>query len=95
MMGFPVTAWNTHKAINLDVPVSYSDDTEDIHALAQNALNNSYQLPQGMPLSRRVIELDVVEHSFDILDNILNHPLIFLTMKSMPYCSMGNTPLPP
>jgi hypothetical protein len=25
----------------------------------------------------------------------LNHPLIFLTMKSMPYCSMGNTPLPP
>jgi hypothetical protein len=25
----------------------------------------------------------------------LNHPLIFLTMKSMLYCSMGNTPLPP
>ena len=25
----------------------------------------------------------------------LNHPLIFLTMKSMPYRSMGNTLLPP
>jgi hypothetical protein len=24
----------------------------------------------------------------------LNHPLIFLTMKSMVYCSMGNTLLP-
>ena len=70
-MGFPVTAWNTHKAIAFDTPPSYHDDTEDIHALAQNVLNNKDRVPRQRPLPRRVLELDVVEHSLDLLDSIL------------------------
>lgn len=71
MMGFPVTAWNTHKAITFDTPPSYVDDTEDIHALAQNVLNNKDRVPGQHPLPRRVLELEVVEHSLNLLDGIL------------------------
>lgn len=41
MMGFPVTAWNTEKAISWRGLRNYHDDQEDIHALARNVLNNS------------------------------------------------------
>ena len=71
MMGFPVTAWNTYKAISFNVPPPYHDDTEDIHALAQNVLNNKYGVKRDRPLSRRVLELEVVEESFKILNEIL------------------------
>lgn len=71
-MGFPVTAWNTHKAIDFDTPPSYRDDTEDTHALAQNVLNNKDRVPRERPLPRRVLEFEVVEHSLDTLDSILS-----------------------
>ena len=70
-MGVPVTAWNTHKAISFDTPPAYNDDTEDSHALAHNVLNNKDQVPCQQPLPRRVLELEVVEHSFELLDHIL------------------------
>lgn len=72
MMGFPVTAWNTHKALTFDAPPAYHDDVEDTHALAQNVLNNIYRVRNGHPLPRRVLELEVVEHSVDLLDEILD-----------------------
>ena len=39
--------------------------------LAENFLNNSLLINMDKPLPRRTIELDVVEHSFELLDNIL------------------------
>lgn len=73
-MGFPVTAWSTEKAITFRLPTSYHEDIEDMHALARNVLNNSVGVPRTQPLSRRVIELDVVAYSFKLLDQILSHP---------------------
>jgi hypothetical protein len=72
MMGFPVTAWNTRKALTFDTPPGYYDDTEDIHALAQNVLNNKDNIPREGPLPRRVLELGVVEHSAILLDSIIS-----------------------
>jgi hypothetical protein len=70
-MGFPVNAWSTHKAITFNTPPSYHDDIEDTHALARNVLNNKDQVSRQCPLSRCVLELEVVEHSLDMLDAIL------------------------
>ena len=71
MMGFPVTAWNTEKAISWRGLPGYRDRIEDLHALARNILNNSYGIQRDRPLPRRVIELDVVEHSLCLLDRVL------------------------
>ena len=71
-MGYPVTAWNTEKAFCWFGLRNYSDDTEDLHALARNLLNNSYGIHRDQPLSRRVIELEVVEQSLSMLDRILS-----------------------
>jgi len=73
-MGFPLTSWSTEKAITFRVPTSYHEDTEDMHALARNVLNNSLNVPRAEPLKRRLLELDVVAHSFKLLDQILSHP---------------------
>lgn len=70
-MGFPVTAWSTHKALTLDTPPPYHDDTENLHALAHNVLNNKYGIPRTVPLARRSIEIEVVEHSFELLDRLI------------------------
>lgn len=71
-MGFPVSAWNTYKAISFNEPPSYFDNVEDLHALARNVLNNKDRVPRQHSLSRRVLELDVVEHSLEMLDGILS-----------------------
>lgn len=73
-MGFPVTAWNTHKAISFETKPSYHDDTEDIHALARNVLNNKDGVEREYALQRRALELPVVEESFRLLDLILRDP---------------------
>lgn len=70
-MGFPVTAWNTEKALTWDTRRAYHDDTEDTHALARNVLNNKDRVTRGHPIARRVIELDVIEYSLELLDQIL------------------------
>jgi len=69
-MGFPVNAWNTHKALRFDPP-TYYDDTEDIHALARNVLNNSHGIARADPLGRRVVEVEVVRKSLELLDRVL------------------------
>lgn len=73
-MGFPVTAWNTEKAITFDRPLSYYDDVEDMHALTRNVLNNSYRIRRNAPLSRRVMEREVVDYSLVLLDRVLSDP---------------------
>ena len=71
-MPLPVTSWNTHKAITLAVSPSYYDDTEDVRALARNAINNKDRVHRNEPLPRRVLDLEVVEHSLELLDQILS-----------------------
>jgi hypothetical protein len=70
-MGYAVNAWNTFKSIDLDTIPAYYDDTEDERRVARNIYNNSYQLRRDQQLSRRLLELDVVTKSFDLLDQIL------------------------
>ncbi len=71
MRGFPVTAWNTEKAISWRALRHYYDDVEDLHALARNVFNNSYKVHRDSPLRRWVTKLDVVERSLELLDKIL------------------------
>lgn len=73
-MGHPVTAWSTEKAITFRTLQSYYDDTEDTHALARNVLNNSLGVERKKPLGRRLIEIEVVDHSMTLLDQILADP---------------------
>jgi len=70
-MGFPITAWNTVRSIGINHPVAYHDDVEDIHALARNVLDGKYA-SAFVPNQRRMLEPEVVEHSFQALDHILS-----------------------
>ncbi|TXN41422.1 hypothetical protein FV232_24730 [Methylobacterium sp. WL30] len=70
-MGFPVNAWNTFKSISLDAVPPYYDDTEDERAVARNVYNNSYEIRREHDMSRRLLELDVVAKSFDLLDQVI------------------------
>lgn len=74
MMGFPVTAWNTEKAITFNRPNTYSEDVEDMHSLCRNIINNSLDIHRTKPLPRRLIEIEVVDYSVDLLDKILTDP---------------------
>lgn len=69
-MGFPVTAWNTVRSLGISHPVPYYDDVEDVHALARNVLDGKYATGVA-PHQRRVLEVDVVDHSFRSLDHVL------------------------
>jgi len=71
-MGLPVTSWNTLKALTFDTALFYRDDIEDIRALARNVLNNKDRVQRTQPFPRRVLEKEVVEHSFKLLDQILS-----------------------
>jgi hypothetical protein len=73
MMGFPVHAWNTYKAMNMHGgSLQYGDDTEDVHALSRNVLDNSYHTIRDNPLPRRLIKLEVVSKSFELLSQVLS-----------------------
>ena len=71
-MGLPVTSWNTLKGLTFDTALSYRDDIEDIHALARNVLNNKDRVQRTHPFQRHVLEKEVIEHSFKLLDQILS-----------------------
>lgn len=71
MMGFPITSWSSHKALTLTTSPSYYDDTENLHALGQNTLNNKDHVKRDAPLGRRTIELPVIAYSLTLLDDIL------------------------
>lgn len=70
-MGFPITAWSTLESISIAHPVSYHDDMEGVHALAMNVLDGKYAAAFA-PHQRRVLEVDVVAHSFSLLDHVLS-----------------------
>lgn len=70
-MGFPITAWSTLHSIGIAHPVPYHDDVEGVHALAMNVLDGKYA-SAFLPLHRRVLEVEVVAHSFRSLDHVLS-----------------------
>ena len=71
-MGFPVTSWNTNKLISLDDIPQYFNDSEDVHSIARNFLNNRLGPHNFSEVPRRILEKDVVEKSLLLLDNILS-----------------------
>ena len=71
-IGSPLTSWNTFKGISLETAIPYVDDTEDVRALSRNVLNNKDQVYREQPHPRRILELDVIEHSLATLDQILS-----------------------
>lgn len=70
-MGFPITAWSTLHSIGIAHAVAYHDDVEDIHALARNVLDGKYA-SAFVPRQRRILEVDVVAHSFQALDHVIS-----------------------
>jgi hypothetical protein len=71
MSGFQVNSSNTIKSWSLDHDPEYYDDPEDVYELARNVLNNSHNIAGGGQTNRIVMDMDVVNHSFDLLDKIL------------------------
>ena len=70
-MGFPIDAMNTLKGLTFEGSVSYREDATDVHSLARNATNNRYKISRERLFTRRVLELEVVKHSLELLDQIL------------------------
>ena len=70
-MGFPITSWNAFKAISFHAP-RYVDSQQNIQYLARNIINNKDQVPGRKSTPRRVLTLNVVEHSFELLDQLLS-----------------------
>lgn len=77
-MGFPVTAWNSFKAIHPSSVTAYYEDTEDTVATHHIFMNNTKRVSRDRSPARRVIELDVIAHSFQLLDDILSRSDITL-----------------
>jgi hypothetical protein len=71
MMGFPVHSREMHAEIDFEAPQGYQDNTEQPRAMAEAVLDNAYSIAFPRPQSRRVIELSVIERSFQLLDVIL------------------------
>ena len=70
-MGFPMSAWSTLHSIGIAHPIPYHDDVEGVHALAMNVLDGKYAAA-FVPGQRRVLEVEVVAHSFASLDHVLS-----------------------
>jgi hypothetical protein len=73
-MGLPVTARETIKGARFGLSPSYPDSIEEPRALVHNVLNQKYDVGHDRPFPRRVIEVDVIEHSLGTLDQILQDP---------------------
>jgi hypothetical protein len=70
-MGLPITPLSTLKAITFDVAHGYPDAVDNVYTLARNVLNNKDEITRKRPLGRRNIDTEVVEHSLNLLDQIL------------------------
>ena len=71
-MGIPVDAQNTLKGQFFDDAVSYSENSSDVHSLSRNTANNRYTVLPNRLLPRRVVDIEVVEHSLKSLSQILH-----------------------
>ena len=72
-MGYPVDAKNTLKGLTFDVGGRYRDSATDVRKMARNVANKRYKIPNNHLFSRRAFALEIVEKSFEMLDQILLH----------------------
>lgn len=72
MMGFALTAWSTYKAWDMQAPLRYNEDTEDLTSFARIAMDRA-GTTSTTHLPRRCIALNVVEKSLDLFDLLLCH----------------------
>lgn len=70
-MGLPVHSQEMHSEMDIEAPLPYAWEWDIPRALSQNVLNNSFNINWQKAPDRRVVETDLVEKSFDLLDNIL------------------------
>ena len=70
-MGLPLTIADVLRGLTLDRAILYGDREESVHAMGRNVMNNKDAVPRQCPYSRRVLELEVVEHSLGLLDRVL------------------------
>ena len=71
VLGLPIRPSGSHKAITLDTPLSYYHYADDPRAIARNFINNSYNIDHNNKNNRRVIDVDVVVRSIEILQSVL------------------------
>ena len=69
-MGLPLTSDHTIKDLTFDQCNSYTNSL-DTRSLARNALNNKDGIKRNRPFSRRTLEIEVVDQSLNLLDQIL------------------------
>lgn len=84
-MGFPIDAQDTQKGRNFAEAAHFDGGHGDIHSLTRNIANRIYVNSPDRPYPRRVVELDVVKHSLQLLDEILlkNDPSILYMITSL------------
>ncbi len=70
-MGFPIDAQETQKGRSFSEAAHYGGGHGDIHSLTRNIANKIYVNSPDTPYPRRVVELDVVKKSLQLLDEIL------------------------
>ncbi len=70
-LGHPVDAMNALKGLTFNVGGRYRESATDVSALAKNVANKRYKNPRNISFPRNIIELEVVEKSFEFLDQIL------------------------
>lgn len=71
-MGIPLTISDVLRELTFDRAIAYRDEGESVHLMGRNLINNKDSVHRERPYPRRVVELDVVEHSLDLLNEILS-----------------------
>lgn len=71
MMGYPIDSRSMHQHWSFEAPQGYAHNIEYPYALASNVLNGLYQIQNSKPAGRRLIEIEVVDYSLKLLDDIL------------------------
>lgn len=84
-MGFPIDAQDTQKGRSFSEAANYGGGHGDIHSLTRNIANMIYVNSPDRPYPRRIVELDVVKHSLQMLDEILqkDDPSILYMITSL------------
>jgi hypothetical protein len=71
MMDFSVHSREIHGEMDFEAPQRYLESSEQPRSMAEAVLDNAYLIAFERPHGRRVIELPVIERSFQLLDDIL------------------------
>ena len=71
LMGFPIRVSSPLRGLTFDDAISYQNAVNDVHALARNVLNNKDKISRSRPYPRHPLELEVVDHSLNLFDQIL------------------------